>query len=130
MYEYELLDLGRNFEGQYVPPIDSPVIHNATRSELQESPHNAEIVNLLSKVVEAQEWTTGLPAPPVIRRAWSMRKINDEIKTLAGKDPWRRVVRMEQQNSQAYPLPTGARPRIRRTPFSKRGEDLMAATTR
>jgi hypothetical protein len=41
----------------------------------------------LSKVVEAQEWTTGFPAPPVIRRVWGMRKINDEIATLAGEDP-------------------------------------------
>ena len=127
--EHQLLKLGDNLQRQYVPPIDSPLIHHATCTELQELPEPMEILDLFGDLVQAEHRTAGLMAPAFVGGRRGTRKINDQIPTLCQSRQRKRVVGVEQQDFQPCPPPAGTRPSIRLTLCSRSGEDLMAAAT-
>jgi hypothetical protein len=88
-----------------------------------------EILNFFSELAKSEQRTAGLPTPSVISRLWGTRKVNNQVPMLRGTGQRKRVVGMKQQDSQACPPPTGTRPSIRRTRYSRRGEDLSAVAT-
>jgi hypothetical protein len=82
---------------------------------LQKFSETIKVIDFYGVVIDADHWTSGLPAPAVIRRDRSATEIDYQIPVIRSARLAQSFVWMEQKHLHAWAFPVDGRPKIRRT---------------